>query len=154
MRPELVRRLEHGTEGALLARPPRESRAGESVHTSGFTEHTSGAFSRNFTRATLQACFMLCVLVVVFSLSVWLRSRTSYQTSLSASCASGPSGLSPGVRRKGITSCTCWRNEIQSLWPTFTGVLQAQPEETKVLFRVVMHRQMFITLPSTRKICL
>lgn len=59
------------------------------------------------------------------------RSRTNYQTSLSASCACGVSGLSPGARRRGITFCTCWRNGSQCLSPTFTGVWREQLEKTE-----------------------
>lgn len=50
------------------------------------------------------------------------RLKTDYQIFLSASCACGHSGLRPGGKRRGITSCTCWRSGTLSLLPTFTGV--------------------------------
>lgn len=84
-------------------------------------------------------CNFVCVCVIFAALNPFLwfsnRFRISCQTSLNASCASGPSGLSHGERRRGITFCTCWRSTTQLLSPSFTKVLLAQQEETELCLK-------------------
>lgn len=83
----------------------------------------------------------LLTLTVTFSFCTLTRLKTDYQTSLNASCACGPSGLSLGEKKSEIISCTCWKSGTQFLSPTFTGVwLERQGETEK--FGVQSKRQM------------